>query len=324
MKLRDLTYFNRSDRIVLITFLTVAVLALAVLLLRDGKEEEPQTQTASTTTNVRDGYQKKSLRSSQQYDYYAQPAVAPTLFPFDPNTADSTALLRLGLSPWQVRAIYRYRAKGGIFRHKRDFARLYGLTVKQYRQLEPYIRISSDYQPAGDLFADNRYDADAPRKRDAFRPAAATTADATANSPYQPAIRHKLLPGEQISINAADTTALQRVPGIGSYFARRIAQYRKRLGGYASVSQLREIDDFPEDALPYFQLSGKIKKLPINRLSLQQLKRHPYINYYQAKAICDYRRLHGPLHSLNDLKLLPDFSDADFRRLAPYLDFSEK
>lgn len=129
MKLRDLTYFNRSDRIVLITFLTVAILALAVLLLRDGKEEEPQTQTASTTTNVRDGYQKKSLRSSQQYDYYAQPAVAPTLFPFDPNTADSTALLRLGLSPWQVRAIYRYRAKGGIFRHKRDFARLYGLTV---------------------------------------------------------------------------------------------------------------------------------------------------------------------------------------------------
>lgn len=114
------------------------------------------------------------------------------------------------------------------------------------------------------------------------------------------------------------------MPGIGSYFARRIAQYRKRLGGYASVSQLREIDDFPEDALPYFQLSGKIKKLPINRLSLQQLKRHPYINYYQAKAICDYRRLHGPLHSLNDLKLLPDFSDADFRRLAPYLDFSEE
>ena len=114
------------------------------------------------------------------------------------------------------------------------------------------------------------------------------------------------------------------MPGIGSYFARRIAQYRKRLGGYASVSQLREIDDFPEDALPYFQLSGKIKKLPINRLSLQQLKRHPYINYYQAKAICDYRRLHGPLHSLNDLKLLPDFSDTDFRRLAPYLDFSEK
>ena len=82
MKLRDLTYFNRSDRIVLITFLTVTILALVVLLLRDGKEEELQTQTASTETSVRNGYQKKSLRSTQRRDYYAQPAVAPTLFPF--------------------------------------------------------------------------------------------------------------------------------------------------------------------------------------------------------------------------------------------------
>ena len=67
---------------------------------------------------------------------------------FDPNTADSTTLLSLGLQRWQVRNIYRYRRAGGIYRRKEDFARLYGLTAGQYRQLEPYIRIGADYQPA--------------------------------------------------------------------------------------------------------------------------------------------------------------------------------
>lgn len=317
MKLKDLIYFNRSDRIVLITFLAVAVLALAALLLSDGKDTQPHT----SATTIHDSRPERTLPTPPRYE--SGTASEPALFPFDPNTADSTALLRLGLSPWQVRALYRYRAKGGVFSSPKDFARLYGLTVGQYRRLAPYIRIGIDYRPARILLTGNSHDADSREKVGTVVPVATTPRPVDDNSSYPTAIRHKLRPGEQISINAADTTALRRVPGIGSYFARRIAQYRKRLGGYAAVSQLLEIDNFPEDALPYFQLSGKIEKLPVNRLTLRQLRRHPYINYYQAKAICDYRRLHGPLHSLNDLKLLPDFTDADRQRLAPYLDFSE-
>lgn len=44
--------------------------------------------------------------------YYATPARRIESFEFDPNEADSTQLLRLGLAPFQVRSIYRYRAKG--------------------------------------------------------------------------------------------------------------------------------------------------------------------------------------------------------------------
>ena len=71
--------------------------------------------------------------------YYKVEGIVHELFPFDPNTADSTQLLKLGLQSWQVRSIYRFRAKGGIFREKTDFARLYGLTKKQYEVLAPYI-----------------------------------------------------------------------------------------------------------------------------------------------------------------------------------------
>ena len=114
---------------------------------------------------------------------------------------------------------------------------------------------------------------------------------------YQPKIRK----GEHVVLNIADTTALKTVPGIGPYFARKVIEYGERLGGYGSVDQLDELN--------------------VNRLSLNDLKHHPYINFFMAKAITDYRRLHGPLKSLNDLRLSKDFPQDVIDRLTPYVEF---
>ena len=123
-------------------------------------------------------------------------------------------------------------------------------------------------------------------------------------------------------LNTADSTALKTVPGIGPYFARKIIQYGERLGGYVSVDQLDEIEDFPLDAKDYLVIeTPSPKKLNVNKLSLNDLKRHPYINYFQARAITDYRRLHGPLKSLDDLRLIKDFSPEAIARLTPYVEF---
>jgi DNA uptake protein ComE-like DNA-binding protein len=132
----------------------------------------------------------------------------------------------------------------------------------------------------------------------------------------------KIKEGEHVVLNTADTTALKTVPGIGSYFARKIVEYGQRLGGYVSVDQLDEIEDFPLDAKRYLTIrNAQPRKLNVNQLSLNELKRHPYINYYRAKAITDYRRLHGPIHSLDDLRLSKDFPPDIIARLAPYVEF---
>lgn len=228
-------------------------------------------------------------------------ATAPMrLFAFDPNTADSTALLSLGLSRRQVAVIYNYRSKGGVFRKPSDFARIYGITVHQYKRLQPYISISKDYYtPASTLFAEQ-----------------------TADKPSVAAPSRKIGEGEHIDINANDTALLKRVPGIGSYFAAKIMRYGKRLGGYVSVDQLDEIEGFPEQSKPYFEIKEpKPLKLNVNKLSVQQLRNHPYLNYYQARAIVEHRRLHGPLASIADLAALPDFSELDIRRLEPYVEY---
>ena len=133
---------------------------------------------------------------------------------------------------------------------------------------------------------------------------------------YQPKIRE----GEYVVLNTADTTQLRTVPGIGPYFARKVVQYGERLGGYVSIDQLDEIEDFPLDAKDYLVIQDACpRKLNVNQLSLNELRRHPYINFYQARAITDYRRLHGPIKSLNDLRLSKDFPPEAIERLLPYV-----
>ena len=297
MKLKDFFYFNRSDRAVLLFFLCLAVVSMAFIFIVGGDGENTILDTEDTLSRRDLPYSSYYSHANRHYIEAENRQVER--FAFDPNTADSTELLRLGLHYWQVRNIYKSRAAGGVYRRPADFARLYGLTRKQYRELEPYIHISSDYAPAAGLFAEERHE----------------RRDTTHRYPT------KLKVGEQLDLNLSDTTALQRVPGIGPYFAGRIVRYRQRLGGFYSARQLKEIEDFPEEAIFFFRTSNNIHKINVNMLKLNELKRHPYINYYQAKAIIDYRRLRGPLHSLDELRLLKDFTAEDIARLQHYVIF---
>jgi len=287
---------NHNDRLVLIAAIIVGVLVLIGIYWAGAPSHIPQ----------------KGEERTASYVPYAATESQHTVeeFPFDPNTADSNQLLRLGLQPWQVRNIYRYRAKGGIYRKKEDFARLYGLTVKDYRRLEPYIRISADYQPASTLFQNSAPSLPGRGKKDSTSHA----------SPFPS--HYKIREGEHVVLNTADTAMLQKVPGIGPYYAKEIARYGRRLGGYVHVDQLDEIDQFPQSSKKYFVITHATpQKLNINKLSLEQMRRHPYVNFYQAKTIVDYRRLHGNIKSLRDLRFSSDFTDEDIRRLEPYVEF---
>lgn len=292
--IREFFYLQKSDRKVILTLLAVIISAFIMIYLTGENAPTP------TTT------QQKSPRKTTKNKYYAnyKPKKIER-FVFDPNTADSTQLLRLGLQPWQVRNIYKYRAAGGIYRQPHDFAKLYGLTVKQYRELEPYIHISSDYLPASTLVQNETAQTyHATKQRD--------------SASYQHPT--KIKPTEHIILNTADTTTLVTIPGIGPYYARKIVQYGSRLGGYVSIDQLDEIEGLPADAKKYMVISNPSPtQLNVNQLSLNELKRHPYINFYMAKAITDYRRVHGTIKSLNDLRLIKDFSPEVIKRLTPYI-----
>lgn len=299
MGFRKRRFYSRKSDVKLFFILLGFIVIIIVFFLVTGRKSGIVGVDADSAWVERD-VREAGSSDKRIPQYYDQGQVRVERFTFDPNTADSTQLLRLGLAPYMVRGIYKYRANGGVYRRAEDFARVPGLTQRQYRELKPYIRISPDYLPASEL----------PEVRERYHE-------------YDTVLHpRKISEQERVALNVADTTQLKRVPGIGSYFARAIVNYGRRLGGYVSVDQLDEIEDFPEESKKYFVVGNPVTvRLNVNTLSVSKLKRHPYMGFYRAKAIVDYRRLHGSLKSLDDVRLSPDFTPDAIERLRPYVEF---
>jgi len=136
----------------------------------------------------------------------------------------------------------------------------------------------------------------------------------------------KFAAGTVVEINASDTAQLMKIPGIGASFAKKIAGYKNSLGGYYRVEQLQEVygmyEELYEKIIPYLRAdTGKIIPIQVNTASLDKLKSHPYINFYQAKAIVEMRKKKGKLANIQELYLLEEFKPEDLERLKHYLAF---
>jgi len=132
-------------------------------------------------------------------------------------------------------------------------------------------------------------------------------------SQYRKYIKKELA---QIEINSADTIQLQELKGIGPGFAKRIVKYREQLGGFYAKEQLMEVYGLTEQIYNSIKNSivvdaSKIKRIKINEMDISRLKRHPYISYYEAKAIYDYRMLQPEkkIKNIEELSALPDLKD---------------
>ena len=130
-----------------------------------------------------------------------------------------------------------------------------------------------------------------------------------------------------VDINSADTLQLQQLRGIGPAFARRIVKYRSLLGGFANKEQLLEVYGMTEDRYRQFASqiivdTSLITKIPINKATVEQLKRHPYLDYYQASAIVKYCRQIGVLQTPSDLLLVNLIDEETFTKILPYIQFN--
>ena len=333
-------WFTRPQVIFLVVVANAALIVVGSLLLSRYHPDERRGVHNAIDSMM--GPESRSISSA----YYATPAQGVESFEFDPNEADSTQLLSLGLAPFQVRSIYRYRAKGGRFSTPGDFRRVYRLTNEQWEHLAPLIRIARRYRLVDCVPEENAEKAPFHRtlshQDEALsRPSRPSACPDSAPSPGgdtailsadaamgdgRQAWRNyprKLSGDETLDLNLADSAQLCRVPGIGPYFARRIVDYRRRLGGYVRVEQLLQIDNFPVDAMAWLEVgdTAGVRRLQVNRLSTRQLMKHPYMGYYRASEIATYRRLHGKVAGPDALREMPHFTEDDIRRLAPYLDF---
>lgn len=299
---KDFFYYSKSERRAILLLLTVAVSGLIIYWISYQKQDTSICHKEHVSV---DSFQRQlRLQEKRMHSYHRslkkknKPERKVVLQNFNPNTADSLTLRQLGLSDFVIRNILRYREKGGSFRTSESFSKIYGLSSEQYRTLHPYIQI-----PA---------------------PKIALPVD---TAPHLPSLQPdtaalKYAEGTKVDLNRADTSILKRVPGIGSFLARRIVAYRDRLGGFYRVEQLQEVMHVDTVVNKWFRVdSCGMRRLEVNRASLDELRRHPYMDFYKAKAILEYRRKRGKIKGLSRLALFEEFSGKDLERLLPYLSF---
>ena len=130
---------------------------------------------------------------------------------------------------------------------------------------------------------------------------------------------------EPVDLNRADTILLRTIPGIGMRTAKEIVAYRERLGGFCDFSQLLEIRFIDsarwQQVLPYLALDtmGTLRKLRINQANVNELVKHPYIDYYLAKTIVVWRENKGRFRSLEEFRSATRIYSELYEKLKPYL-----
>jgi len=322
MSIKDFFYFTKGQRIgisVLIVLIVVAFLLnifLPKIIKIDGEAFNPQfnadaelfKQNLLSLDSIRQAQwqQQYQERYRQNYENWNTNKTFSktdtyTLFNFNPNTLDSVGFVRLGLKPYIASNILKYRQKGGKFKDKSDFAKVYGISENKFKELEKYILIEN-----------------------------ITDTQSATSTQSQPNDNHIFAENIIVNINAADTTELMRVKGIGRYYAKGIIAYRKQLGGFASIEQLLELKNMRPENYEKIKNSfsvdvDKIQKIRINIASVERLKEHPYIGFYRAQKIYEFRRQKGKLQNINDLKKEfindKDFTAEWFEKITPYLSF---
>ncbi len=300
----DYLNFGKSERVAIITVVLfiICIILLPLIYSRFHKPEQvidaEFDKEIAEFLKVEEAFTKTDQRSfdfSNPEKEIVRRSITP--FRFDPNSLDKNGWVKLGFSEKQATGILKYTGKGGRFRKKEDLKKLYVISEETYKLLEPYIEIA-DQEPQ------RKYP-----DKDENRPASATGF---------------MLKKYQVELNSADSAELVKVYGIGPATARRILRYRDKLGGFASPDQLKEVPGV--DSARYemikdgvFADAGEIIKIDVNSATIIQLRQHPYIDYYVAKAIVDRRIRRGEFSSPDELSEIPLIYETLFKKLRPYI-----
>jgi len=241
---------------------------------------------------------KDKPKTLNQPKIFEKSLVKPIIpFVFNPNEATKETLLNLGLSEKVAQTVINFRSKGGQFRKKQDFKKIYGLAEKDYLTLAPYMEIT-------------------PIKR---RMAEGTNISDDIPESFSTETTFHL------DINNSSVEDWKQLSGIGEITAKRIVNFRDKLGGFVSIEQIKMTYNLPDSVIEKVATQLIVSPIPnkilINTLTAEELKLHPYIKTKQAHIIINYRVNHGNYQNIEDLykvkALKPDF----FEQIQPYLSF---
>lgn len=223
---------------------------------------------------------KKQAKKSKK-QYFAPPTR------FDPNKYELSEWMALGLSKKQSQGVLNFIKRG--ISSNRSLEKIYVLPKRVYE----LIKDSTYYEKKEIIY----------------------TSDHIQESKESVTL---------LEINSASKDDLIALNGIGEFYAKQIVRYRDELGGFSFKEQLLEVWKMRletyEKVLPqiYFD-SVKIKQINVNECSIEILKSHPYLDYYQANSIVKMRIQKGSFMELDELLESKLIDEEEYKRILPYV-----
>ncbi|MCL2074559.1 MAG: helix-hairpin-helix domain-containing protein [Marinilabiliaceae bacterium] len=301
---KDFFSFSRKEQNGIIVLLIIVVLLIVLRIIL------PKLFSSSGEIVSELGEQYFIITPTQEVKDFKAVAQKKEIPIFDPNKVTPEFLISIGIKKRVADNWFNYLQKGGFFNSPEDVSKIYGMDSNLMAALIPYMIVTEKPTPKN-IF----------EKPEIIAKMYVDSLLLTEKQPIQRFISKAK--DFIIEINSADTSELMLLKGIGPVLSRRIVYYRKQLGGFVLPTQLLEIEGILpkvlEDNAENITINTDlIIPLNVNKASIRQLRDHPYLDFYKAKAIVDERKK-NLLIEIDDVFDLEPFADIDKEIIKYYL-----
>jgi DNA uptake protein ComE-like DNA-binding protein len=281
---------NRQALILVIVLSIIIVYIPRILLALDDPEGTIQisdAEIAETKNKIATYRNSKKYYSYNKRDKKSRFQLPPSRF--DPNNYTLREWMELGLSEKQAAVVLKFTSRG--LKSNEDLQRVFVISDELFELI----------------------------KDSTFYPSIEKTENLEKGG-----FTKKEKPQIIVELNSASQEDLVKIPGIGESFAKWIINYRSRLGGFSKPGQLLEV--WKIDVEKYAQIEpfvtvnvNQITKLKLNTITVEELKKHPYLNWNIANSIIKIRERKKGFNSIEEIKESVLIDEECFEKLKPYL-----
>ncbi|EPH08293.1 hypothetical protein HMPREF9713_03245 [Myroides odoratimimus CCUG 12700] len=287
-------YYTKSQKRGLF-FLVLLVIAIQLYIYYPRSSDQHIVDQYSTLFN--DEYQKQiSLLDSINTIAIAK---RDTIYPFNPNFITDYRGFVLGMSTEEIDRLLSFRKENKYVNSAKEFQQVTQVSDEWLKTYSTYFKFPD--------WVNN------PKVKREYVEYSKPKVD---------------VPIVAICINSATLEDLQKVRGIGPYYADKIMKEREKYGGFVSVQQLKFVYGLSEEVVNELYRHFKVMNAPtvttlnINEASINQLKELPYMNYYIAREVVKHRSMNGDFVNKEGLLQIEKFPIDKIDIISLYLRFT--
>ena len=239
--------------------------------------------------------EKTIIKEVEELDVKEEIVYQSSEIQVDINKADSLRFSQLtGVSPSVAGTIVKFREMIGGFDSLEHLIKVYGIDDRLFDKIQPSLVIS-EYE----------------------------SKESVQNEIVSISIKESF----DFDINTVSAEELERIKGIGPYYANEIVELRSKLGGYAEISQLKSL--YKMDSITYLALINNCtiktshQKFDINEVEFKELLGMKILSFEEVKYVFNLKKSLGVITSADQLKQLQGIPESKMNLLLLYLNFED-